>query len=43
MYWTSTLSGDGRAVARGINEAAFSVSRYEAARSNGFSVRCMKD
>jgi len=43
MYWTSTLTGNDRAVARGINDAAFSVSRYEAARSNGFSVRCIRD
>ena len=42
MYWTSTLAG-GRAIARGINEMNLSVSKYEAARGNGFSARCLKD
>jgi len=43
MYWTSTLTGDSRAVARGVNDYNFSVSRYEAARSNAFNVRCVKE
>ncbi len=43
MYWTSTSSGADRAVARGLNEHNMSVSRYEAARGNGFSVRCLRD
>jgi uncharacterized protein (TIGR02145 family) len=43
MYWTSTTSGTDRAVARGLNEYNMSVSRYEAARGNGFGVRCLKD
>ncbi|MEI7727697.1 MAG: FISUMP domain-containing protein, partial [Bacteroidota bacterium] len=43
MYWTSTASGAARAVARGLNEYNLSVSRYEAARGNAFSVRCLKD
>jgi uncharacterized protein (TIGR02145 family) len=43
MYWTSTASGAERAVARGLNEYNMSVSRYEAARGNGFAARCLKD
>jgi uncharacterized protein (TIGR02145 family) len=43
MYWTSTSSGADRAVARGLNEYNMSVSRYEAARGNGFATRCLKD
>lgn len=43
MYWTSTPSGTEKAVARGLNEYNLSVSLYEAARGNGFSVRCLKD
>jgi hypothetical protein len=43
MYRTSTSSGADRAVARGLNEYNMSVSRYEAARGNGFGVRCLKD
>jgi uncharacterized protein (TIGR02145 family) len=43
MYWTSTSSGADRAVARGLNEFNQSVSLYEAARGNAFSVRCLKD
>jgi uncharacterized protein (TIGR02145 family) len=43
MYWTSTSSGARQAVARGLNEFTHSVSRYEAARSNAFSVRCVQD
>ena len=48
MYWTSTLSGSAtpsgsRAIARGLNEFNPSVSKYEAARGNAFSVRCIHD
>jgi uncharacterized protein (TIGR02145 family) len=43
MYWTSTLSGADRAIARGLNEYNPSVSRYSAARGNAFGVRCLKD
>ncbi|MFZ4523367.1 MAG: DNRLRE domain-containing protein [Bacteroidales bacterium] len=43
MYWTSTPSGATRAVARGINEFNLGVSKYEGARGNAFSVRCLTD
>jgi uncharacterized protein (TIGR02145 family) len=43
MYWTSTLSGAERAVARGLNDYNMSVKWYGAARGNAFSVRCLKD
>jgi len=43
MYWTSTISGNERAVARGLNNFNLSVSKYEAARGNAFAVRCLRD
>ena len=49
LFWTSTLSGQGKAWAHGLNtvlaEPTFttSVSSYSADRPNGFAVRCMKD
>jgi uncharacterized protein (TIGR02145 family) len=42
MYWTSTPSGS-RAIARGLNDLIPSVSKYDALKSNAFSVRCVKD
>jgi uncharacterized protein (TIGR02145 family) len=42
MYWTSTPSGDQRAVARGLNSYQNSVSLYEGLRSNAFHVRCTR-
>ena len=43
MYWTSTSSGTGRAVARGLNGYNMSVSLYSSSWGNAFSVRCLKD
>ena len=43
MYWTSASSGTDRAVARGLNTSAESVSVYNSARSNAFPARCVKD
>lgn len=43
FYWTSTTSGNGRAIARGVNLPNPSVSKYPGNKSNGFSVRCVKD
>jgi uncharacterized protein (TIGR02145 family) len=43
MYWTSDPAGAKRAVARGMNAIQNSVSRYEAASSDGLSVRCLRD
>ncbi|MEI6681219.1 MAG: FISUMP domain-containing protein [Bacteroidota bacterium] len=43
MYWTSTASGQERAIARGLNEFNPSVSMYVSSRGNAFSVRCLKD
>ncbi len=43
MFWTSTQTGAGRAVARGLNETIPSVSEYGSSRSNAFSVRCCRD
>ena len=43
MYWTSTLSGNEGAVARGMNLLTQSVSMYNSSRSNAFSARCIMD
>ncbi len=43
MFWTSTDSGNTRAVARGLNSYNPSVSKYFSGRSNAFPVRCVKD
>jgi uncharacterized protein (TIGR02145 family) len=43
MYWTSTLSGNDRATARGLNQFNQSVSRYAATRTDAFGVRCVRD
>jgi len=43
MFWSSTLSGDGKTWAHGMNFYNPSVSYYPAFRSNAFSVRCVKD
>jgi uncharacterized protein (TIGR02145 family) len=43
MYWTSTASGSGHAIARGLNEFNPSVSEYSSSRGNAFSVRCIRD
>jgi uncharacterized protein (TIGR02145 family) len=43
LYWTSTLSGSARAVARGLNFITPSVSRYYSSTGNAFPVRCIKD
>ena len=43
LLWSSTSHGLLKAWAHGMNSYNPSVSFYPAARSNGFSVRCMKD
>ena len=43
MFWTSTSSGQTRAMARGLNYIDPSVSQYSSGRSNAFPVRCVKD
>ena len=43
MYWTSTGSVAGYAVARGLNLNNPSVSLFINSRINGFPVRCVKD
>jgi len=44
FFWTSTFDTNSkRAVARGINTVAPSVSRYESSKVNAFPVRCVKD
>jgi len=43
MYWSSTVNGTERALARGLNIFNPSMSRYDGSRMNAFSVRCVKD
>jgi uncharacterized protein (TIGR02145 family) len=42
MYWTSTIDGSDRAVARGVNSLNPSNSKYSGNRENSFLVRCVK-
>jgi uncharacterized protein (TIGR02145 family) len=41
MYWTSVSISANKAAARGINDYNPSVSRYDAAKSDAFNVRCV--
>jgi hypothetical protein len=44
MFWTSTLDGSNRAIARGLNNPYnTSISRYSSSLANAFPVRCVKD
>ncbi len=43
MFWTSTPTGTGQALARGVNVFNPSMSRYPGSIENAFSVRCVKD
>jgi uncharacterized protein (TIGR02145 family) len=43
LFWTSVSIGETKAWARGMNSYNPSVSNYPSARSNAFSVRCIKD
>jgi uncharacterized protein (TIGR02145 family) len=43
FFWSSTAHGNNKAWAHAMNEQNPSVSYYPSARSNAFSVRCIKD
>jgi uncharacterized protein (TIGR02145 family) len=43
IFWSSTAIGTYKAWAHGMNDPDPSVSDYPGSRSNGFSVRCIKD
>jgi uncharacterized protein (TIGR02145 family) len=43
FFWSSTPSGNDRALAHGLNRWNFSVSQYPAGRVKGFGVRCLRD
>ena len=43
LYWTATINGTSRSMARGVNSINPSTSRYPGSRGNAFSVRCVKD
>jgi len=43
ILWSSTASGQSKAISHGMNLYNFSVSLYPASRANAFGVRCLKD
>jgi uncharacterized protein (TIGR02145 family) len=43
FFWSSTVKGNKKAWAHGLNVPDPSVSYYPASRPNGFSIRCLKD
>jgi uncharacterized protein (TIGR02145 family) len=43
MFWSSTIEGNDKAWAHGMNSFNPSVSFYPASKSNAFVVRCVKD
>jgi uncharacterized protein (TIGR02145 family) len=43
FFWSSTSHGNTKAWSHGMNDTDPSVSAYPAYKSNGFSVRCLKD
>jgi len=43
ILWSSTPSGQSKAISHGINLYNFSVSLYPASRANAFAVRCLRD
>jgi uncharacterized protein (TIGR02145 family) len=43
FFWSSTPYGEYKAWANGMNDYDPSVASYPALRSNGFSIRCLKD
>ncbi len=43
ILWSSTSSGQTKAISHGMNLYNFSVSLYPASRANAFPVRCLRD
>jgi len=43
FFWTSTSSGQYRAISHGIDDYDLSVSDYQSLRANAFAVRCILD
>ena len=43
LFWSSTTSGQQRALAHGMNDWNYSVSLYPAFKANAFPARCLKD
>ncbi|MCX6278563.1 MAG: hypothetical protein NT004_10745, partial [Bacteroidetes bacterium] len=43
IFWSSTSSGQTKAISHGMNLYNFSVSLYPASRGNAFAARCLKD
>ena len=43
ILWSSTSSGQSKAISHGMNSSNFSVSLYPASRANAFGVRCLLD
>jgi uncharacterized protein (TIGR02145 family) len=43
IFWTSTPSGQDKAISHGMNSVNYSVSLYPAGRGNAFGARCLRD
>ncbi|MCX6277739.1 MAG: hypothetical protein NT004_06560, partial [Bacteroidetes bacterium] len=43
IFWSSTSSGQLKAISHGMNFYNFSVSFYPASRGNAFGARCISD
>lgn len=43
FFWSSSISGSAKGYAHGINTLTKSISDYSGARTNGFSVRCVRN
>jgi uncharacterized protein (TIGR02145 family) len=43
FFWSSTEKSDKKAWSHGMNDSDPSVSYYAASKTNGFSVRCVRD
>jgi uncharacterized protein (TIGR02145 family) len=43
IFWTSTQSGQDKAISHGMNKVNYSVSLYPAGRGNAFGARCLFD
>jgi uncharacterized protein (TIGR02145 family) len=43
IFWSSTSSGQTKAISHGLNFYNFSVSLYQASRANAFPARCILD
>ena len=43
IFWTSTPSGQEKAISHGMNAVNYPVSLYPAGRGNAFGAKCLRD